>query len=166
MITAPDCHVPACQPSDLGRRLLAIGCLLALAGCANLAWTEPALANRGAVQCPPSISTVQQADEAPAPWRASQQGTSSRLLYIEVYARPWREGQALQPDQVQDQPGTQTERWRFQGPASPTGTWLVCSYQNTQVKLERRLPDSVSACQQTLSTDPRKVVKLLSQGCE
>jgi hypothetical protein len=146
--------------------LLATACLLTLAGCANLAWTEPALANPGAVQCPPTISTLQQAETAPAPWKASQQGTSSRLLYVEVYAGPWRDGQALQPDHVQNQSGTQTERWHFKGTASTAGTWLVCSYQNTQVKLERRLPDSVSACQQTQSTDPRKVVKLLSQGCE
>lgn len=166
MIKVPPCHRPPSQPSNLGRRLLATGYLLALAGCAHLTWTEPALANPGAVQCPPSINTVQQTDAAQAPWRASQQGTSSRLLYIEVYAGPWQDGQSLQPDQVQDQPGTQTERWRFQGPASSTGTWLVCSYQNTQVKLERRLPDSVSACQQTRTTDPRKVIKLLSQGCE
>ena len=97
--------------------------------------------------------------------RVLQQGQSSRLLYSEVYAGPWRNEQAAPPDEVLDRPGRQYLVWRLRGQASPDGAWLVCSYQNTQVKLERRLPGTISECRQVNSTDAKRVVKLLEQRC-
>lgn len=136
-----------------------------LAGCAGIMRPGSALAAEQ-VSCPATLQTTQAATDAMSPWSASQQGRSSRLLYIEVYAGPWRNEQSVPPDDVQEAPGEQTLLWRLRGRPSAEGTWLVCTYQNTQVKLERRLPDSVTECRQVDSTDPKRVVKVVAQGCK
>lgn len=99
------------------------------------------------------------------PWEAAQQGASSRLLYSEVYAGSWRDEQPVTVDEFKDSPGRETLIWRLRGRSSREGTWLVCTYQNTQVKLVRRLPETITECMQVNSTDPKRVVKLLEQRC-
>jgi hypothetical protein len=138
---------------------------VALTGCAGGLGAAQAVAAEE-IQCPSSLRTTQAPTEDPAtPWSASQQGQSSRLLYVEVYAGPWRQEQSLPPDEMQDSPGRQSLTWRLKGLPSVQGTWLVCTYQNTQVKLERRLPEAVTECLQVSSTDPKRVVKLLEHRC-
>lgn len=145
---------------------LALASLLGavLAGCAGGLLQASAVAAEE-IRCPLTLQTTQSAAQPPAPWEAAQQGQSSRLLYAELYAGPWRDQQPVMVDEFKDSPGKETLIWRLRGRASPLGTWLVCSYQNTQVKLVRRLPDTITECTQVNSTDPKRVVKLLEQGC-
>lgn len=136
----------------------------ALAGCvASLPPTSARAAEE--IQCPATLATIQSTAQPVPPWDATQQGRSSRLLYSEVYAGPWQDEQPVTVDEFQDAPGRQTLVWRLRGHPSPRGTWLVCSYQNTQVKLVRRLPETITECTQVNSTDPKRVVKLLEQRC-
>ena len=136
----------------------------ALAGCGGGRHPVIAVAAEE-IQCPATLETIQMAKQPMPPWSADQQGQSSRLLYSEVYAGPWRNEQSVPPGEVQDAPGKQSLIWRLRGRPSPEGTWLVCTYQNTQVKLERRLPETITECVQVNSTDPNRVVKLLEQRC-
>lgn len=136
----------------------------ALVGCTCSARPGNAMATDG-IRCPSTLRTTQSATDSTMPWSATQQGESSRLLYIEVYAGPWRNEQAVPPDEVQDSPGRQTLVWHLRGRPSANGTFLVCTYLNTQVKLERRLPDSVTGCRLVNSTDPKRVMKVLEHGC-
>jgi len=137
----------------------------ALAGCTVSVLPANAIA-ADSIRCPSTLRTTQSSTELPMPWSATQQGDSSRLLYIEVYAGPWRNEQAVPPDEVQNSPGRQTLVWHLRGRPSGKGTFMVCTYMNTQVKLERRLPDSVTGCRQVNSTDPKRVVKVIEQGCD
>ena len=139
---------------------------VALAGCGGSFFRPSNAVAAEDVQCPAALQTTQSATSTTASWTAAQQGQSSRLLYSEVYAGPWRNEQSVPPDEVQDTPGRQSLIWRLRGRPSPDGTWLVCTYQNTQVKLERRLPETVTECLQVNSTDPKRVVKLLEQRCK
>lgn len=117
------------------------------------------------IRCPLTLRTTQSATQPLGPWEAAQQGQSSRLLYAELYAGPWRDEQPVMVDEFKESPGSETLIWRLRGQPSPQGTWLVCSYQNTQVKLVRRLPETITECTQVNSTDPKRVLKLLEQGC-
>lgn len=135
-----------------------------LAGCVGCLLPGSALAAEE-IRCPLTLQTTQSATQPQAPWEAAQQGQSSRLLYAELYAGPWRDEQPVMVDEFKDSPGIETLVWRLRGRPSPQGTWLVCSYQNTQVKLVRRLPETITECTQVNSTDPKRVVKLLEQGC-
>lgn len=100
-----------------------------------------------------------------APWRSTQLGSLSKLVYAEVYAGPPRNEQVIMPDEYRDQPGRVTMNWRFRGQPAREGIWLVCAYQNTQVRLELRLPESVTECSQINSTDERRPIKLMGQSC-
>jgi len=143
-----------------GTGLLASCALVAAGpGCAQPTVTAQAVA------CPPVIATRQELREPVPAWTASQLGGTSRLLYAEIYDGPPRNEQALMPDQQKAESGREVLIWRLRGAPAKDGTWLVCAYQNTQVRLELRLPDGVTECSQTNSTDPRRAIKLLAQGC-
>lgn len=136
-----------------------------LVGCAGIYPATNAVAAEE-IRCPATLQTSQSAaGVVAAPWEAAQQGQSSRLLYLELYAGPWRDEQPVMVDETKNSPNRETLIWRLRGNPSAQGTWLVCTYQNTQVKLVRRLPDSITECAQVNSTDPKRVVKLLEHGC-
>lgn len=117
------------------------------------------------IRCPSRIETTQSAPGIQAPWRAVQRGNSSRLVFSELYAGPWENDESLPPDESIDSANRELRIWHLVGDPAPEGTWLVCSYQNTQVKIVRRLPDDVRHCEESVSTEPRRVIKLLSQRC-
>lgn len=146
-------------PRSLARLVAAWAACGLAAGCA---------AAPGPVEtsCPATIKTTQQLAGTATPWTATQLGTSNRLVYSELYDGPPQDGQGLMPDATEDGPGkTATSVWRFHGAPAKQGTWLLCGYQNTQVKLSLRLPETVTECRQVDSTDPNRVVKLVSQVC-
>ena len=136
-----------------------------LTGCAHEAGpVTPAM--DADVSCPATIQTNQQlTPRAAPPWASLQLGISNRLLYAELYDGPPRDEQIIMADDHRDEPGRELMSWRFHGQPARQGTWLLCSYQNTQVKLELRLPEKITECVQTLSTDKSRVVRLLSQTC-
>jgi len=133
-------------------------------GCAATLGITSAVAAES-VTCPAAIRTSQQLAQNMSPWSAIQLGTSSRLLYAEIYDGPPRNEQIIMPDEHKEERGREVMTWRFRGQPAKEGTWLLCSYQNTQVKLELRLPETVTECSQTNSTDTRLVVKLIAQDC-
>lgn len=136
-----------------------------LVGCASEAGHVTPAAS-GAVSCPATIQTNQQLTRPAAPpWASLQLGGSSHLLFAELYDGPPRDEQIIMADEHRDEPGRELLTWRFRGQPAKQGTWLLCSYQNTQVKLEMRLPETVTECVQASSTDASRVVRLLSQVC-
>lgn len=118
------------------------------------------------IECPSDIRTTQSVEDDVLDWEEIQQGTISRLIYTEIYAGPIEDGQSVEADEAISAPDMETLVWHFQGTVPTNGTWLACSYENTYVKLVRRLPDNISTCTQVSSTEVHRVIKLLVQKCE
>lgn len=117
------------------------------------------------MSCPSSIRTQQKLADPIASWDVEASDTSNRLIYVELYNGPPGNEQAIEPDETRDQAKEEILIWRFSGEPAKEGIWLLCGYQQTQVRLLRMLPDAVRECTQTNSNDRSRVVRLLTQTC-
>lgn len=105
--------------------------------------------------CPQAIKVLQQAQDLPAPWQATERGATDLrpLRTVSFFDGPLERGFELKPQRIdgpsKDGSRTIAHRYTF-SPEHAAGLTVVCGYQDTSIAVHRMLPVVPGACKVTM----------------
>ena len=109
-------------------------------------------AHAQAASCPPSISTRQVIENAPAGWTVGDDKTPHALAGLTFFdGPPEQEASLVYDSYVKEQAGDRAT-WKFDGDRK---IFLACSYHGTTITLSKALPEGTTECRVTYSRNTR-----------